>query len=202
MGNDPRGSVVNRNCQLHDVDNVFVIDGSVHVTNGGFNPVLTIMAIAYYASACAGPQLERHGVPLMMRLLKTLALSVRVRRRSSASQASTAPSYYYTSQRGQGCASCHEMAAYVSAVHTSAHRTATCLDCHEASLATKLRHIRVHLFGGLPESIRLRDVDVFAMTTNCQNCHQHEYASWHAGPHSATYAQIFANPDAQHRSAA
>jgi choline dehydrogenase-like flavoprotein len=42
--------VVNRYCQIHDVDNVFVIDGSVHVTNGGFNPVLTIMAIAYMAS--------------------------------------------------------------------------------------------------------------------------------------------------------
>jgi choline dehydrogenase-like flavoprotein len=51
MGNDPRSSVVDRNCKLHDVDNVFVIDGSVHVTNGGFNPVLTIMAVAYYASA-------------------------------------------------------------------------------------------------------------------------------------------------------
>jgi choline dehydrogenase-like flavoprotein len=51
MGDDPRGSVVDRNCKVHDVDNVFVIDGSVHVTNGGFNPVLTIMAIAYYASA-------------------------------------------------------------------------------------------------------------------------------------------------------
>jgi len=50
MGDDPRSSVVNRTCRLHDVDNVFVIDGSVHVTNGGFNPVLTIMAIAYYAS--------------------------------------------------------------------------------------------------------------------------------------------------------
>ncbi|HEY3707286.1 MAG TPA: GMC family oxidoreductase [Terracidiphilus sp.] len=50
MGNDPRGSVVNKFCQVHDVDNVFVIDGSVHVTNGGFNPVLTIMAVAYYAS--------------------------------------------------------------------------------------------------------------------------------------------------------
>jgi len=51
MGDDPKGSVVNRNCRVHDVDNVFVIDSSVHVTNGGFNPVLTIMAIAYYASA-------------------------------------------------------------------------------------------------------------------------------------------------------
>jgi len=51
MGNDPKTSVVNRHCQVHDVDNLFVVDGSVHVTNGGFNPVLTIMAIAYYASA-------------------------------------------------------------------------------------------------------------------------------------------------------
>jgi choline dehydrogenase-like flavoprotein len=50
MGTDPHGSVVNRNCQIHDVDNVFVIDSSVHVTNGGFNPALTIMAIAYLAS--------------------------------------------------------------------------------------------------------------------------------------------------------
>ena len=50
MGDDAKSSVVNRNCQLHDVDNVFVVDGSVHVTNGGFNPVLTIMAIAYRAS--------------------------------------------------------------------------------------------------------------------------------------------------------
>ena len=49
-GRRSAGSVVNRNCQLHDVDNVFVIDGSVHVNNGGFNPALTIMAIAYYAS--------------------------------------------------------------------------------------------------------------------------------------------------------
>jgi len=50
MGNDPRSSVVNKFCQIHDVDNVFVIDASVHVNNGGFNPALTIMAIAYYAS--------------------------------------------------------------------------------------------------------------------------------------------------------
>ena len=42
MGNDPKTSVVDRNCRVHDVDNVFVVDGGVHVTNGGFNPVLTI----------------------------------------------------------------------------------------------------------------------------------------------------------------
>ncbi|MFB3922047.1 MAG: GMC family oxidoreductase [Terriglobia bacterium] len=50
MGDDPKTSVVNKYCQLHDVPNLFVVDGSVHVTNGGFNPALTIMAIAYYAS--------------------------------------------------------------------------------------------------------------------------------------------------------
>jgi len=50
MGNDPQSSVVDKYCRVHDVDNLYVIDGSVHVTNGGFNPVLTIMAIAYYAS--------------------------------------------------------------------------------------------------------------------------------------------------------
>ena len=50
MGDDPTTSVVNRYCQVHDVDNLFVVDASVHVTNGGFNPVLTIMAMAYRTS--------------------------------------------------------------------------------------------------------------------------------------------------------
>jgi choline dehydrogenase-like flavoprotein len=50
MGNDPKTSVVDKYCRVHDVDNVYVVDGSVHVSNGGFNPVLTIMAVAYYAS--------------------------------------------------------------------------------------------------------------------------------------------------------
>lgn len=103
-------------------------------------------------------------------------------------------SYYYTSQYGQGCASCHEMAAYVSVVHAAPHRTEGCMDCHEAGLATKLRHIRIHLFGPIPENIRLREVDVLQMTSSCRKCHQQEYASWHAGPHSATYSQIFADP--------
>ena len=51
MGNDPKTSVTNRYGQIHDVDNLFVADGSLHVTNGGFNPVLTIMALGYWVSA-------------------------------------------------------------------------------------------------------------------------------------------------------
>jgi choline dehydrogenase-like flavoprotein len=50
MGDDPQSSVVDRNCRVHGHDNLYVVDGSVHVTNGGFNPALTIMAIGYYAS--------------------------------------------------------------------------------------------------------------------------------------------------------
>ena len=49
MGNDPKTSVVDRDCRIHEMPNVFVIDASVHVTNGGFNPALTIMANAFRA---------------------------------------------------------------------------------------------------------------------------------------------------------
>jgi choline dehydrogenase-like flavoprotein len=51
MGDDPQTSVVDRYCRIHDVDNIWVVDGSVHVNNGGFNPSLTIQAIAYWAAA-------------------------------------------------------------------------------------------------------------------------------------------------------
>lgn len=47
MGDDPLTSVVDANCRVHGHDNVYIADGSVHVTNGGFNPVLTIMALAW-----------------------------------------------------------------------------------------------------------------------------------------------------------
>ena len=48
MGNDPKTSVTNRYGQIHQIDNLFVADGSLHVTNGGFNPSLTIMALGYW----------------------------------------------------------------------------------------------------------------------------------------------------------
>jgi len=47
MGNDPQSSVVDRNCRIHEADNIYLADASVHVTNGGFNPALTILANAY-----------------------------------------------------------------------------------------------------------------------------------------------------------
>jgi choline dehydrogenase-like flavoprotein len=47
MGRDPRTSVTDEWGRVHGHDGLFVIDGSLHVTNGGFNPVLTIMALAF-----------------------------------------------------------------------------------------------------------------------------------------------------------
>ena len=103
-------------------------------------------------------------------------------------------SAYYTLDRGQGCADCHEMRAYVSAVHSSSHRSLQCMQCHEADLATKLRHVIVHLRRDWPETIRLREQDMLAITVKCRNCHQREFAQWQAGPHSVNYQQIFTGP--------
>ncbi len=46
MGNDPKTSVVDRNCAVHGVRNLFVSDGAVFVTQGCYEPTLTIMAIS------------------------------------------------------------------------------------------------------------------------------------------------------------
>jgi choline dehydrogenase-like flavoprotein len=48
MGSDPKTSVANRFGQVHEIDNLFISDASLHVTNGGFNPALTIMALGYW----------------------------------------------------------------------------------------------------------------------------------------------------------
>jgi choline dehydrogenase-like flavoprotein len=48
MGNDPKTSVTNKYGQLHEIDNIFIADGSLHVTNGGYNPALTILALGYW----------------------------------------------------------------------------------------------------------------------------------------------------------
>ena len=47
MGGDPETSVINRWCKTHDVDNLWVVDGSFFPTSGGYNPTLTIFANAY-----------------------------------------------------------------------------------------------------------------------------------------------------------
>ncbi len=50
MGNDPKTSVLNKHNQMHDVENIFITDGSCMTSSGCQNPSLTYMAIT--ARAC------------------------------------------------------------------------------------------------------------------------------------------------------
>ena len=46
FGADPATSVLDRNCRAHEVDNLYVVDGSFFPSSGAVNPALTIMANA------------------------------------------------------------------------------------------------------------------------------------------------------------
>jgi choline dehydrogenase-like flavoprotein len=50
MGNDPKSSALNRNCQAHDAKNVFVCDGGPFVSQADKNLTWTIMALAWRTS--------------------------------------------------------------------------------------------------------------------------------------------------------
>lgn len=50
MGNDPTKSVVNAEHRAHDVDNLFICDGSSLVSSGRGQPTLTIQALAFRAA--------------------------------------------------------------------------------------------------------------------------------------------------------
>ena len=51
MGKDPSRSVVDADGRAHDVPNLWIVDGSVLPTPGGYNPGLTIFANAYRVAA-------------------------------------------------------------------------------------------------------------------------------------------------------
>ena len=46
FGRDPKTSALDANCKAHDLDNLYVVDGSFFPSSGAVNPALTIMANA------------------------------------------------------------------------------------------------------------------------------------------------------------
>jgi choline dehydrogenase-like flavoprotein len=46
FGEDPKTSVLDLDCRAHDLDNLYVVDGSFFVSSGAVNPTLTIVANA------------------------------------------------------------------------------------------------------------------------------------------------------------
>lgn len=46
FGHDPQTSVLDIHCKAHDLDNLYVVDGSFFVSSSGLNPALTIIANA------------------------------------------------------------------------------------------------------------------------------------------------------------
>ncbi|MBV8811064.1 MAG: GMC family oxidoreductase [Acidobacteriaceae bacterium] len=59
MGNDSKTSVVNQFQQSHDVNNLFVVDGSTHVTASAQNPTWTIMALCWRSCDHLADQLQK-----------------------------------------------------------------------------------------------------------------------------------------------
>jgi choline dehydrogenase-like flavoprotein len=47
MGDDAATSVTDPYGRIHGHPGLWVMDASLHVTNGGVNPVLTVLALAY-----------------------------------------------------------------------------------------------------------------------------------------------------------
>ncbi|EON78792.1 Glucose-methanol-choline (GMC) oxidoreductase:NAD binding site [Lunatimonas lonarensis] len=62
MGNDPKTSVLNSNCQAHDCKNLFVVDGGPFVSQADKNPTWTILALSMRTSEYIIDQLKKKNI--------------------------------------------------------------------------------------------------------------------------------------------
>jgi len=62
MGNNPKSSAVNKFCQAHDAENVFVVDGGPFVSMADKNPTWTILALSMRTSEYIIDQLKQGNI--------------------------------------------------------------------------------------------------------------------------------------------
>ncbi|HLY16020.1 MAG TPA: cytochrome c3 family protein [Bryobacteraceae bacterium] len=105
-----------------------------------------------------------------------------------------ASSLYYKSPAGEGCARCHEIRPEWNLWRESTHRGVPCMACHADSMAANSRRVIEHVSGDVPEQIRIKGLDAYAMLARCQSCHRQEFADWQAGPHGVTFTKLFLDP--------
>jgi gluconate 2-dehydrogenase alpha chain len=65
MGSNPKESVVNRYSQSWDVPNLFIMGSSTHPTMSGFNPTLTIEALAFMTADAIVNRYRKNPGPLV-----------------------------------------------------------------------------------------------------------------------------------------
>lgn len=58
MSDDPRTGVVDRNCRIHGIDNLYVAGSSVFATAGSGTPTLTLVALALRLAAKLKQELQ------------------------------------------------------------------------------------------------------------------------------------------------
>ena len=65
MGADPKDSVVNKYGQTWDIPNLFVVGSANHPTMSGFNPTLTIQALAFMTAEAIATRYRKNPGPLV-----------------------------------------------------------------------------------------------------------------------------------------
>lgn len=65
MGHDPRTSVVDSNCRVHSVNNLFVAGSAVFPTSSQANPTLTLVAMSLRLAQHLGQRLKRRTVTVV-----------------------------------------------------------------------------------------------------------------------------------------
>jgi hypothetical protein len=107
-------------------------------------------------------------------------------------------SVYYQYSGGTACTRCHEIQKPFDQWHASTHRNVACTACHGSALSldvkfhlANFRRVVQHFRGADGDRIHIKHTDLTPIVERCQKCHQQEFADWQAGPHGATYSQIF-----------